>query len=520
MSLRAWVAELIGRWRWIAGGLALGLLTGGALAMASPPVYAADTTLYVSPALPSTDAQSVYQGGLFSQDRMKSYVELIAGDRVAEDVVGTPGLQGSADEVSHKISAVAQEGTLILTVTAKDSSPDGAAELANAVADSFQRLVAQLERTPGPPEQTPVQVQVVQPASPHTTPVAPALSVHLVLGGILGLLAGFGAAALRRALDDTVRSATVLTGVVDAPVLGVIPVAKKSQRGAAASEAPSQVEAYRRARTNLRRGSPGLSRGVLVITSAVRGEGRTTVVCKLAEAMAAGGDRVLVVDADLRRPTLRERLGAGDIGGLTDVLTGRSSLSDAIGSPTGSWDVLVSGSVPANPSELAGSQQMADVLDELRQRYDVVLLDSPPLLEVTDGAELAALGDGTILVSRFARTTYTQVGGAVDALRGASAWLLGVVVTMVPSRAPGWTLFSGERGRGRTPVAHGEPLLRGTLRPARPDEPTDAAAHPSRTSHSLGWASLRVPSHLGPEASEASATPNHNGTISPEGPQR
>jgi capsular exopolysaccharide synthesis family protein len=518
VTFREWVHELAGRWRWIAGGLGLGLLTAGALATLSPPVYAAHATLYVSPAVPSPDAQSVYQGGLFSQQRMKSYVALITGTRVAQDVVDTLGLRAPAEEVAQQISAVAQTDTVILTVTAEDSSADGAAQLANATAGSFRELVTRLEQTPDATRESPVRVQVVQRASPHTTPIAPALSVYLVLGGILGLLVGLGAAALRKALDDTVRSTAVLQGVMDAPVLGTIPVAEEPRGGAAASEMPSQVEAYRRVRTCLHHGSPGLSRGVLVLASAVRGDGRSTVVCNLAEAMAAGGDRVLVVDADMRRPALGDRLGTDDGRGLTDVLVGGCSLSQAIESPTGSFDVLFAGRVPANPSELAGSQQLADVLGELRQRYDVVLLDSPPLLEVTDGAELAAHADGTIVVSRFGRTTYSQVGGAVEALRGASARLLGGLVTMVPPRAP----WSGpprlRRAHDVEPGPHGEPMLRDTLRPARRSGSSDAAP-PPRTA-APGWAPLEIPFEAVSQPSGTAVSPNHHGTISPERPQR
>ena len=137
MTLREWVHELLRRWRCIVAGICAGLSLGGLVTALTPAQYAADTTLYVSPGVPTTDAQAAYQGGLLSEHRMKSYVELITSERVAEEVRTDLDLPGSAADLADRIAAVAQPETMVLTVTARDGSPARAAETADATAASF-----------------------------------------------------------------------------------------------------------------------------------------------------------------------------------------------------------------------------------------------------------------------------------------------------------------------------------------------------------------------------------------------
>jgi non-specific protein-tyrosine kinase len=143
------------------------------------------------------------------------------------------------------------------------------------------------------------------------------------------------------------------------------------------------------------------------------------------------------VDADLRRPKIADLLGLESAVGLTNVLSGRIHADQAI-QPWGggALDVLASGPLPPNPSELLSSRHMKEMLADLRLRYDVVLIDSPPLLPVTDAAAMAPATDGAILVCRFKKVARTQIGAAADALAAVSAPLLGTVFTMVPRTGP------------------------------------------------------------------------------------
>jgi non-specific protein-tyrosine kinase len=173
----------------------------------------------------------------------------------------------------------------------------------------------------------------------------------------------------------------------------------------------------------------------VVITSSVPSEGKSTTACNLAIALAQAGSRVLLIEADLRRPKVAEYLGVDGSNGLTDVLIGKTTPENAIVTwQRGLLDFLPAGTIPPNPSELLGSHQMAELLKELGKRYDIILLDAPPLLPVTDAAIMATAADGAILVARSGNTTKEQIRQAADALQQVNARLLGTVLNFAPQR--------------------------------------------------------------------------------------
>ena len=174
---------------------------------------------------------------------------------------------------------------------------------------------------------------------------------------------------------------------------------------------------------------------MLTVTSCLPGEGKSTTVANLAIALAHGGESVVLVDADLRRPRLDELFGLDRAPGLTTALVGAVDIADAVQETSvPGLDVLTTGALPPNPSELLQTNAMADLVLTLQRRYDIVLFDAPPLLPVTDAALLATLSDGAVLLVRHGRTTAEQVRAAVGRLQSVGADLLGTVLTMVPAR--------------------------------------------------------------------------------------
>lgn len=198
---------------------------------------------------------------------------------------------------------------------------------------------------------------------------------------------------------------------------------------------PSAVasEAYRVLRTNLQ--FLGLDEPVrtMLITSATPGEGKSTTIANLAVAFAQTGARVCLVDADLRRPTIAKSFGLENWSGLTTALIGQAPLEECLRSAADvpGLAIMTSGPIPPNPAELLGSARMSALLEQLQERYDMVLIDSPPVLAVTDAAVLAPKVAGVVMVVRANAVDYRQVGRAKEALEAVKARVLGVVLSAV-----------------------------------------------------------------------------------------
>jgi capsular exopolysaccharide synthesis family protein len=289
----------------------------------------------------------------------------------------------------------------------------------------------------------------------------------------------------RNALDTSVKSPEQLREAAGAPNLGTIahdPNVPKRPLTVHEDPQSPRSEAFRQLRTNLQFVDVDNPRKVIVVTSSLPAEGKTTTIVNLAIALASAGTRVVVVEADLRRPKVADLLGIERSVGLTSVLSGRVRVDQAVQLWAGGrFDVLASGPLPPNPSELLASQHMKAVLAELRERYDVVLIDTPPLLPVTDAAAVAPATDGAILVCRFKETTHDQVASAVEALHAVSAPLLGTVFTMVPSSGPRAYAQYNAYYRSSEPIMPAGPATRTTNgaprrhaepRPAWPQSPT------------------------------------------------
>ena len=440
MELRDYIRVLRKQWVLIALTTALAIAAAIGYTVRATPLYQSSIKLFVSAQERATDTTSTaYQGGLFSQQRAKSYADLLSGPRVAESVVADLKLSMTPGQLQAKIKAQALPDTVLLTASVTDTNRAQAQRLANAVGVQFAALVDQLERPPtgGP---APIKVEVVENARLPGGPVSPQPTRNVGLALVLGLLLGIGIAVLRETLDTTVKSTQDLQERVGAPVLGVIgfdPEAKTRPLIVQADPHSSRAEAFRQLRTNLQFVDVDHRPTSIVVTSSLSEEGKTTTTANLAISLSQAGIRLALLEGDLRRPRMAEYLGIEGAVGLTTVLVGRASLDDAL-QPWGDAGLLVlpSGATPPNPSELLGSQGMADLLRELESRVDLVLIDAPPLLPVTDAAVLSVIASGSLLVVRHGRTRREQVSTAIESLRRVDAHLFGVILNMAPTKGP------------------------------------------------------------------------------------
>jgi len=415
----------------------LATATSALLTLRATPQYASQVTLFVSAHGDVRDASSAYQGSLLSQQKVKSYTELLRGERVARAVVQKLRLDLTAKQLAGKITTGAVPDTVLLTVAVIDASPARAQLIAAAVADEFVKLVPVLEGSPDG-ERPAVTVTVVEPADRPSSPVSPQPVRNLAVALALGLLGGVGLAVARESLDTTIKTTEQLQEVTGAPSLGVVAFdSAVPKHPLIVHDGPygRRVEAFRKIRTNFQFVDVDQSHKVVLVTSSVPGEGKTTTVCNLAITIAEAGKRVLLIDGDLRRSRAASYLGLPRGVGLTSVLVGRAQPDDAIQIwGDNLFAVLASGPIPPNPSELLGSRQMHHLVKELRDRYDVVLVDTPPLLPVADAAATAAACDGAVVVVRHGKTRREQLHNAVSALRTVEVPILGTVLSMAPAR--------------------------------------------------------------------------------------
>ncbi|MFE9655046.1 polysaccharide biosynthesis tyrosine autokinase [Micromonospora sp. NPDC006431] len=397
----------------------------------TPPSYQGSVTFFVT--TPSQGVTDAYQGGLFLQQRVKSYADLLTSDRLAQSVVTESPLGLTADQVQRRISTSTEAGTVLLKATFTDTDQTRTLQTTEALSAKFVELVRKVE-TPPDGKSPPVKIEIVSGPRVTSSPVAPQPVRNLVIGGLLGLLLGAGLAVLRGVADVRMRDAAALQRVTGSPLLGEIPFESGAKAAplivGEAANSP-RAEAVRKLRTNLRFVDVHEPARVIAVTSALQGEGKTTMACNTAIALAEAGWRVLLIDADLRRPKVADYLGVDGGVGLTDVLVGDVQVGDVV-QRWGDKSLLVlpSGATPPNPSELLGSKAMADLLVALRESADIVVIDTAPLLAVTDGVVVAVQADGALLVTQQGRTSRSQVAAASRALHSVSVRLLGCVLNM------------------------------------------------------------------------------------------
>jgi succinoglycan biosynthesis transport protein ExoP len=424
-------------WWLVAAAVLMGVGAGGVMTWSATPLYSSTTKLFVSTSA-STDTSSAYQGNLFSQQRVTSYAELLTGVQLAAQVVDELRLDMTPKQLAGKVSATAVPETVILTATVVDTSAQRAQDIADSLGRQFAKQVTELETPAGSAAST-VKVTTVQPAERNDVPVSPNGSRNVLLGVVLGFLLGLGLALLRGRLDNTVKTGDEIAALTGTGVIGTVvedPRLAQEHLVTDSDEHSIAAEAYRSIRTNLQFLSVDNPPRVIVISSAVPGEGKSTLAVNLATVLAQSGSRVMLIEADLRRPRVTRYMGLISGAGLTNVLGGAALLHE-VAQPWGDGrlSVLAAGPMPPNPSEMLGSGHMRKLLADLRDRFDYVLIDAPPLLAVTDAAVLTNLSDGCVLSTRYGKTRREELGEAAAALKRIDAPLLGVVLNRVPQSA-------------------------------------------------------------------------------------
>jgi capsular exopolysaccharide synthesis family protein len=438
LELRDYLRMARRHWMLIVSSALAGLLVGGATSALTAPTYTSEAQLFVS-IQNSGSVQELQQGNTFSQARVQSYVKTVSTPVVLQPAIDALGIDESSAELATRVKATADLNTVLISITASDKSPVQAAAIAQAVANSLISAVDSLEK-PKTGGTSPVGLSVITPAQAPTSPSAPNTRTNLIFGLLVGLALGVGSSILRTILDNRIRGEADLRNVTNAPLLGGIAYDQDATKQPLLTQAPFQsprAESFRQLRTNLQFANVSRQARTILVTSSLPGEGKSTTATNMAISLAEAGQSVCLIDADLRRPMVNEYLGLDRGAGLTTALVGNAEVNDLL-QPWGEDNlyVLTSGQIPPNPSELLGSAEMGNLIAALEAVFDVVVIDAPPLLPVTDAAVLTQHVGGVVLVVSVQTARHHELEKSLSALEMVKANLLGIVLNRLPTKGP------------------------------------------------------------------------------------
>lgn len=460
-------------WWLILVATVLGAAVGYGTTFLSTPVYQSTARLFVT-TQSGTSVGDAYQNNLFSQERVVSYAGLATSEQVAARAVDQLKMPISPEALRSKITATPLPKTVLLDISVSDTDPALAQTYANAVADQLVQLVSELEtsRRGGTPAAGAI---LLDDANYPTEPAGLSLLTRVALGAAGGLFIGLLIAVSIGALDSRLRAREKVEALTRSHAIGAL-IADPHRSDVAvidlAAGGPA-AERLRELRTNLQfaRTRDGRRPTVISVTSPSHGDGRTTTAIDLAATFAESGRSVVLVDGDFVGAALADRLSLSEADrvrtvqrGLGTALAGDHAVSEAvIPSPGGApFALLPAGPLAGTRRRLWGDEAAGHVIGALREQFDYVIIDTPPLDTASDGAVTSALGDGAIVLARIGHTTTKGLRSALQALESANAEFIGAVVT-------------GEPGHRReqskpTPVAPAKPA-----KPAKPAPTADAA---------------------------------------------
>ncbi len=409
--------QILNRRIWIIAATTLAAVVAFYILQArSPRMYEATTVLRITP---YSSTNPTFTTLAYAERIMNTYIEIATSSPVLDELRGRLGLGPGKP---RNIEAVVIPDTELLRITAIDSNPVLARDAANTLADML--LEVQVIRG--------IDVTVIEPAS---TPNPPGLTRTILIGILIvlvGLVGGAGLAFLFENLDTRLHTTDQIVASTGLPLLGEIPSASKKQNVKWLVDIMPFADVFRRVRVNILTLSESTPLHTLLITSSEPDEGKSAIAANLTRSLAQTGRKILVVDTDLHCGTIHSLFGLPNEIGLSSVLLGDKTLSDAIqDSDYPGVKVLTSGPLISAPAEALGSDKMTNILEIMQKQFDMVLLDSPAFQGVADAAMVAPRVDGVILVARRGVIKETLLLNTCQQLENVQANLIGVIVNRV-----------------------------------------------------------------------------------------
>ncbi len=467
------------------------------------PFYQASTTVLVN-AAPASKV-SDYNSVMMSEQLTSTYAQMMSKDAVLNLVAKQIGLSNPPDQMKKWITVTPVRDTQLIQIVVETTDPDLSAKIANSIVEVFAAQIQDIQTQRFSQSKVALETQLsdyekqinqmtsdiiratttdekdrlnekitqyrgmysnllqsyeqirlseaqsvstvvqVESAVANRVPVKPKVMQNTLLAAVVGILLAAGLIFVREAFDDTVKTPEDISRKFKLPVLGVIihhpsdtdsPIAMTSPRSPV-------TEAYRTLRTNLGYTSVDRRLSTIMITSAEPGEGKSTITSNLGVVMAQNGKRVITLDCDLRHPCLHSYFGLSNRQGMSTLLSQNAEAITDICNPTKEKGlyIITTGPIPPNPAELMGSQKLQSILKWMKETTDVILIDTPPVLAVSDAVILAPSLDGVVLVVRPGKTRIGALKQAIEQLQLVNARILGVVLNDVVIRGKSYGYY-------------------------------------------------------------------------------
>ncbi|GAP20734.1 polysaccharide biosynthesis tyrosine autokinase [Leptolinea tardivitalis] len=460
-----------------------------------PPIYQSATSILVNEAPANKGAD--YSSVMMSKQLTSTYAQMMTNDVVLGQVAAQVGISNPIEDIRDWIKVTTVRDTQLIQLTVETTDPNFSARIANAIVEAFSTQIQEIQTQRFAQSKTTLETQLadtekqistytaqvdlasssdekerleakvaqyrtiyanlltsyeqlrlseaqavssvvqVEPAVANPIPVKPNIILNTLLAAFIGILLTSGILVARETINDTIKTPEDITRRFNLPILGVINHQPPKSNILVTIKEPRSLiaETYRTLRTNVSYASIDKPIRTLLITSPEPGDGKTTTICNLGVVLAQNGKKVVIADCDLRRPRVHTYFGLPNRQGMSTLFAHNDIVPGVLKStPVEGLTVITSGSLPPNPSELMGSQKIKTIFSTLLETADIILIDTPPTLTVTDAATLAPSLDGMILVVRPGITRTNALKQTLEQLRQVNARVLGIVLNDVPTK--------------------------------------------------------------------------------------
>jgi capsular exopolysaccharide synthesis family protein len=398
-----------------------------------PPEYSSTAAVMVIPQRGDSTNELV-QGSSYVQSLVQTYAVLASSPLVLTPVIEELGIEETATQLAKRVSVVNTLNTVVIEISVTDNDKERAQETAAAITDSLVAAVARV--SPSDAENNPaVRLETIAPARMPQAPIGPNTRLYTLIGAAIGLALSVAYALFRRVLGTRITERSDIAAVTDAPVLGEIVAWRRSYTILSTmlrSRDSRSAESFRALAANLKYVAVDRDLQVVMTTSSAPHEGKSSVSIGLAAALAEAGHHVLVIDADLRRSSVASQLQLEGAIGVTSILVGDVSFVEAVQhSESMKIDIIAGGAPAPNPGQLITSHRLRDLVEQAREYYEYVIIDSAPALVVSDAIRLADLADGVLVVARSGRTRRKQISAVLATMKSTNKDVVGIVLNAV-----------------------------------------------------------------------------------------